>query len=159
MEDLKMKEDRRIKDVLVNANKYDDVINLVNHIINDTSPNYPVKLFRAHHGRYLMSLDGASVRTEAIMLLDILKADDSVLKTVCEAQLDDLKRYVRDTCHMILYNYANQISHRKQPSIKETTAIRTWNVLTNLFDQSDLWNEDDKEGYYIPDGWHKLKNE
>lgn len=153
-----MKYDRSIQEVMTEAGKYEDVINSLEKLAADKDINYPVMPFMKD-GKFCNNLDANSVRTEATILIQIVKDKSSTLKTVYEAGLDDLRTYAHDRVWMVKYNIGNTLSHRQQVEDKVLTAVRTWSIISNLFEQADLWEEDDKDGYYIPIGWYKHEGE
>lgn len=144
---------KNIKNVLEEANRYEDVISIINHIIKDYNAlSYPVNPF-IYKGSIKNSVDGKMVRKEASNILKSIEENEYDLKS------DDflnLHRYVKSHANDLLHNFAVSISHRVDPII-DIDIIRSWMILDNLIDNLDIINNyDNDHRWYIPKGWMKI---
>lgn len=140
---------KTIKSILMEANRYDDVMSIIRDIIVDNQRSYPVNAF-VKNNEIKWHVDGAHVRSEAHRLLYLICEDK------CIGSDDDfvnLSSYVESRTDMFLHNYAISISHRNEPDV-DMEYTRCWEILDNLL---RCWNiKDDEFEWDIPDGWKKI---
>lgn len=136
----------KIKDILMEANRYEDIKNILLNIICDNRrASHPVNAFIDDHGVTQWRVDANSVREEATHLLsDIEDGTQSGMKR-------NLMEYVSTHSNMLLHNYAVHVSHKKEPEEDAMDEIRNWLILDNLL---MCWSDDDWD---IPDGWKKIE--
>lgn len=141
-----------IKDILKEANRYEDIRNILNNIIEtlDDDMTYPVD---AHidDREIKWKVDGQLLIKEASNLLYLIDTEN----INCNNSSDDflnLLQYVRTKGDRLLHNYAIDISHRSTPCT-DMNEIRKWKILENLIHNigGELW--------IIPDGWKKNLND
>lgn len=140
-----------VKNKLIESNKYDDIVEILNNIINDKISSYPVDPY-IDDGDTKWRVDGDKVRTEAVKLLYTINNN-----TISEYSFDDfneLHQYVQTQTDMKLHNYAINISHNIEP-LEDMNIIRSWLILDNLIiNMADQCTFE----WYIPDGWKNNNN-
>lgn len=135
----------KIKDILKEANRYEDIKSILEKIISDDRrASHPVNAFVDEHGNTQWRVDAGLVREEAAELLSNIENDTkSGIKS-------NLVEYTMTHSNMLLHNYAVHVSHRKEPKEDAMDEIRNWLILENLL---MCWSDDDWD---IPDGWKKI---
>lgn len=143
----------KIKEALKEANRYDEVINILNEIIskNDHSSR-AVKLFIDKEGKPSYHVDGKLVVQEAVDLLQLIDEETFTEDENLFNKFSNLWKYVNFQSDMLLHNYSVSISHRKKPET-DMEIIRVWEILENLI---ICFNIDDKASWKIPEGWRKV---
>ena len=140
-----------IKSILKEANRYDDVVEILKTII--VSPNinhYAVALYYDKDGTVRNDVDAGSVKLEAaIVLLCIEGILDYEQQDII--YLSALPVYLDDMTNTLLHNYAVSLTHKEEPNIGIDT-IRCFSIITNLV---DCIGGGFMENYTIPDGWKK----
>lgn len=144
---------RTIKEILIDANRYEDIVNILKDIskMDDNSYSYPVRVFIDSDGETKWRVDGKSVNEQSSKLLKLIEDGSDGISN------DDftyLSEYVRSHTDMLLHNYAITITHRRDPEDMET--IRPWVILDNLISCWNLGLNDDDSAWDIPIGWKKL---
>lgn len=141
------------KQILQNANKYEDVTKILTDISKDTEYDYPVDAYVTDEGKTKWRVDGKTVQTEAARLLAIIK-NPSI--TADPYDFINLRVYATSISNMYLHNYAVHISHRTTP-LEDMDNIRSWEVLENLIYhiQNKQLNPDDHSSWEILKGWHR----
>lgn len=142
-----------IKNTLIEANRYEDIINILNNIIKSTpDASIPVNAFVAEDGKTKWEVDGKIVVEEAKILLQLISGED----TSGIIDFKHLDQFVRTKTYTFLHNYAVAISHRKESNI-DIDVIRSWEILDNLI----INFEDIKKGdeWHVPDGWKKIESD
>lgn len=139
-----------IKKILEDANRYDDVKNILNNIIKDNQYSYPVNAFGDDYGRIKYRVDGNAVRKEASILLQLID-EEKEINEKSRDNISNLFRYVRSQYDMLLHNYAVYISYKKDPDV-DIDIIRSWGILDSLISCFDYVDDN----WYIPNGWRKV---
>lgn len=140
-----------IKDILKEANRYDDVMGIIESIIlNTESRSYPVDAYINDEGETRWRVDGDLIKYEAVKLLKTI-SEGSEHETIGKDFMN-LEQYVLSHSNMLLHNYAVSISHRKEPET-DIDVIRVWEILDNLLIN---WSGDGIDDWYIPNGWKKI---
>lgn len=143
---------KTIKSILMEANRYRDVLDIILRIINSTQISYPVHAFAGKDGQVKHYVNGDSVREEARNLYNIIYKDG------CAGTNDDftnLSEYVKSHSDDLLHNYAVAVSHRIESDINMED-VRSWEILDNLLMCWNIGGEDDEDEWYIPDGWKRI---
>lgn len=137
-----------IKQILENANRFEDVSDAINHIIftiDDRS--YPVNPI-IRDNSITNRVDGKSIKEEATEFLKLINnPSDSIEDTI--EKYENLLAYVESESDMMLHNYAISISHKREPH-DDMELIRVLLIIKSL-----IWwlNNDGDYEFDIPDGW------
>lgn len=139
-----------IKDVLKEAERYDEILNIIVNIASGDESSFPVNAYKSGENTK-WRVDGALVRKEAIELLQLIFKNEPNTDVENDDRFFNLLQYVETESDTLLHNYAVSISHRREPYI-DMEIVRCWNILVNL-----LYN------YYentwdIPTGWKRIKD-
>lgn len=137
-----------IKDILKEAGRYEDILNILNNIINADNEcgSYPVSAY-VMEGKISFGVDAKLVKKEATELLKyIVDGEDGAIIESC-VSVYNLYNYVQSESNIQLHNYAVHLSHNVAPQVSMDT-IRNWEILDNLI--ACLGSEDQ---WHIPDGW------
>lgn len=143
-----------IKETLLEAGKYDDVVNILTHIAINTSDDLqPIDAFVGDDGKAVTHVSGIEVIHQALELLQLIK--DGLKFEYFESpemaeKFETLQHFVESNTDMMLHNYAVNISHKAKPNI-EMDQIRSWLILDNLLLNFGI--EDEEHEWYIPEGW------
>ena len=106
----------------------------------------PVHPFVNENGECQTHIPWEKAKDEADYLLKSLYSN-----TINTEEYTYLERYVGDYLDMQLHNYANEISHRREPDPQNMEMIRMLSIIWDL-----LMNGDDPDwGERIPKGWCK----
>ena len=147
---------KTIKEILKEANRYEDVIELLDSIITDNTlkKQFPaVSMFVTDNGEIAHNISGEKVVMQAALLKNLIEKDSISIDT---NELNFLFKYTDDILNSALHNYAVSISHRDDPELTGNTIerIRILEILNNLLVNhfQPIYNESD---WYIPNGWKK----
>ena len=140
-----------IKSILKEANRYDEVVDILKTIIVSPNTNhYAVALYYDKDGTVRNDVDAGSVKLEAAILLlcieDIIDYEHQ--------DLTYLSVYFSDMTNTLLHNYSVSLTHKEEPNTSIDT-IRCFSIITNLV---DCINGGFMENWTIPDGWKKEYN-
>ena len=136
-----------IKNILIEANKYNEVKEILNNIVNLSNNSYPVSPFVDEDGITKWNVDGTIIKNQAIELLNII---DNNLGFI-NKDFYYLWNYIHSQSDIKLHNYAVALSHRHEP-YDDMDDIRTWEILDNLIYCFSL-DEEDTLNWSIPEGW------
>lgn len=139
---------RGIKHALIEANRYNDVIELLSKISGLDDGSYPVGLFIDDEGIAKCSISGSSISEEATRLLHIIGGTD--FDYIINGFVN-LGKYVESETNILLHNYAVAISHGRTPDTGMDT-IRVWLVLDNLLACMDI----NDINWSVPKTWAKV---
>lgn len=135
---------------LKKANRYEEVIAIINNIINDTISSYPLHMpYVDATCMTVWRVDGETVRMQAKILLELINSDSDGNTS---DDFTELGAYVHSTCDILLHNYAVAISHKNAPEI-DMDDIRPWEILDNLI---LCWGNNHDAPWTIPNGWCKI---
>ena len=146
-----------IKDILKEANRYEDVMGVLFGVIKQEEFDYPVDPF-IDGSQTKWRVEGSCVRNEAIRLLYVINNFSLPLDGGC-GTFDNLYQFVKTRSDMMLHNYSIGVAHRVNEPKEDMEVIRTWLILENLLCCLYIdYEKDDEEsgGWYIPDGWKKV---
>lgn len=136
-----------IKDTLVSAGRYDDVMKLLEKAKNVSGPNCPVMCHNDGTGRVCYDVYPKDVKTGAEAVIDLINSNISSFPF--SKNLDSLYWYIRSAAQYAMVNYAVSISHGKVPNDVPVENIRIHLILQNLIEANDV----DDTDWYIPEGW------
>lgn len=150
-----MNKNNNFKNVLKEANRYDEVINILNKIIKDNKKagSVPVAVFIGENGKAKCDVDGRLVAKEAKNLLVLIDQEVQIKDNKIFDLFSNLHKYVNSHTDDLLHNYAISISHTSS-SIISMESIRPWLILDNLID--NLVIIEDISSWHIPEGWRKI---
>lgn len=137
-----------IKEKMIEAGRYEEIISIVNDFINDKQSTYPVYPF-IYNGTTIWRVDGSNVNKEAICYLDLITKDE-ITNVPSFEDFRSFYHLALTRLDDMLHNYANSISHRVDPTNNMET-IRCLHIIVSsincLFDFND---------WIIPDGWKEM---
>lgn len=148
-----------IKETLIEAGRYEEIKKILKNIIfNIKDIQLPVNPFAGDGGKIQYYVKGCFVKEEAAKLFIVLTEKEEI---EMQCSLDNLFKYVHSYACILMHNYANMISHRKNPELDVSMEdIRCWEILDNFLACyiAGLLESEDEDGKYewsIPDGWKK----
>lgn len=147
-----------ISDMLRHADRYDDIIHVLNNIMIRPQDDFPVHQYFSG-GIVHETVPASKVLIEASKLEIALKHNIFIIDT-----LDNLGRVVKYRSDILLHNYAVCISHRTKMDDGKAGCkmehIRTLLLLNHLIHYFDNITKDNIENlcdFYIPNGWESNK--
>lgn len=150
----------KIEYTLKEANRYDDVIEILDNIITTTNrmTTCPVNPY-SRDGFISYKVNGKDVSEEAEKFLQLIKGDTT--EGLNEKSFMNLGLYIKTNSDIQLHNFAVLASHRilrpDSEVVTELDTIRKWEILDNMLDNFKLYNFLDD--YKIPDGWRKMESD
>lgn len=138
-----------IQKTLKKANRYDDVVKILNKIANDNAPKYETEPYADEDGNIRLETDGWLVRQGAQTVLDIITTGN-VPETIYPIR--HVSQYVKKQANVYLRNYAIQASYGREP-ITDMNGIRAWLILNSLI--CHVMQKTETSGWEIPDEWKK----
>lgn len=156
-----------IINALKEAGRYEEVTAILKDIIMSNAADYPVDLFIDKNGEPKTRISGSSLRLEASRLLNIINGEE-VIKPgdITIHDIENLHNYVKTETEIWLHNYANLISHRRNPtdddSMVSMDEIRNWQILNNLIYCLDIEDDEDYDvntSWKVSKGWWKLEED
>lgn len=151
-----------IKNILKNANRYEDTLKILDTIAAMNGTSYPVEAFVDEDNITRWRIDGKDLRKEAKLCKQIVMSDTT---TDTNYSLSNIFQYVHSYTNMLLHNYANSLAHRNIPNDNLNT-IRAWLVVGSVIDHCDtnyktMYDNcnDSLSNDLIPNGWKKLDND
>lgn len=136
-----------IKDTLVNAGRYDDVMELLEKAKHASEPNCPVICHNDGTGHVCYDVYPKDVKAGAEAVIALINAN--VPNFPFSDNLDALYWYIRTMAQHAMINYAVGVSHRQVPDDVLADNIRIYLILKNLIEANDV----DDTDWNIPDGW------
>lgn len=146
---------KTIKETLVEAGRYEQIVEILKKTIMTKQGNFPVGCYADEDGRVKRDVRGIDVRIEASQFMIAIE-DNTIMDMIAE-DFPNLDKYVHSTSDMLLHNYAVGIAHRKNHDENDAEKMRLWCILANLIDCMNI-RDDDTEGWYVPDGWKAVTN-
>lgn len=136
-----------IKAILEEANRYDDVVEILKTTIASVRRNPAVGLYFDKDGNVRNDVDAKSIKLEVSILLLCIEG----VLDYTQHDFTSLSVYITDMTDTLLHNYANSLTHKEEPNTGIDT-IRCFSIITNLVDciQAGIM-----ENWTIPDGWKK----
>lgn len=144
-----------IKETLIEANRYEEVVNILESIIKDDQASYPLfGAFINQAGETRWRVEGEATRNEAKVILQLIN-DEIKYEKLENKNVENIHKFVNGTVEIRLYNYANEISHRKEPDENDIEIIRQYQVLLTVIEyfHFDFINDPDFGEFEIPKGW------
>lgn len=142
-----------VRSVIEEANRLDEIVDILEKIIADNRSSYPVKAFVDQHGITRWRVDGEDVRKEAAVLLGIIKGEGNI---ETDEKFLNLLEYVTTHSDMLLHNYAIGITHRREPDV-DMEECRRYLIIENMIECWHINLIGNPITYTIPDGWKKVK--
>ena len=141
----------KVKKALIEANRLDDVQEVLKKITYTSDGNFPVYLFIDYDNTAKYRVDGDKVRSQAIALSKQIEAD-------CVVPTSDfihLYQLIESRTRMNMHNYANSALHRKESDV-DLDSVRTLVIIKSIIDSMGIC--DDKEmPWDVPAGWAKVE--
>lgn len=136
-----------IKSILKEANRYDEVVEILKYTLSSVRRNPAVGLYFDKDGNVRNDVDAKSIKLEVSILLLCIEG----VLDYTQHDFTSLSVYITDMTDTLLHNYANSLTHKEEPNTGIDT-IRCFNIITNLVDciQAGIM-----ENWTIPDGWKK----
>lgn len=117
-----------IKEKLQESGRYEQILEIIANICCIEDVDTPVRLHYDREGKVVNRVQMKDVRDGIKLWYQLLKKQiDEPIDS--GERLDAFEAYVETNNDMMLHNYANEISHRKTPSIDMERDIRPWLVL------------------------------
>lgn len=143
-----------IKEALIKANRYDDVMKILNYFMNIQILNdgqYPIApvIIQNKNGKNetLLRVKGYDLKIQAFAVKVLIENAKCIAEIMnYDRDLNMLNIYVSSRIDTDLHNYANEIVHDRKPADAELDKIRAWMVLKDIINYI-MYLED-----YIEDG-------
>lgn len=140
------------KKILKDANRYDDICNILKEIANIKDYDLPVRAFVSRKGGWENRIIVSNLKSESKLLLEILSQDLDSDFDMCIDDYENLYEFVNTYADDLLHNYAVSLSHKKDPEYN-IEKVRPWLILSNLLICLTVTTKE--EPWSIPDGWKK----
>lgn len=137
-----------IRKFLEEINRYDDIKEILNTIINDYQYRYLINTFFVEDAKW--QVYGEDVRKEASKLLHLFD-DNLEYNDDREKDYLNLRQYISTKVCSLLYNFALSISYGDIPTVN-IKDIRSWQILNYI-----LYNLNDVSSWTIPNCWKAEK--
>lgn len=124
-----------VKRVFEEANRYEEVVNLLTKISELNHMSYAIRPVIDGEGNVTRSLSGGCISREAKRLLELIVQGATLRSIVSESDADgfeNLRKYISNETDVLLHNYAIHLSHGCNPTMDIDT-IRVWLILNNFF--------------------------
>lgn len=144
-----MRAKENLKNILVNANRYEDVMAILYGMMDLTGSEVPVRAYAGKRDKIAYNVPVQKVKEEAQALIYLL--DGNMVYDIGLDDVENLWRYVNSVTDILLHNYAVSVSHQSQP--EDMDGIRGWLVLDNLISCLDH-----NESWSVPNGWIGLRH-
>lgn len=150
----------KIKDVLIEAGRYEDVKEILNETIEKCTidASFPVTIARHFNedGSLRHYVKSIKVKEEIINLLDLIEGNRS---DFVYGDFENVYCYIKSEADRDLHNFGIAATHRN-PQRGDLEHMRCLLIIENLIDQFNIdLDEGGNETYYIPEGWKKeIKN-
>lgn len=141
-----------MKNTLIEAGRYDQIISILRKIVFTTNDYFAVD-YHLYKGESSFLVSGADVRVEAGQLIESI--DDHTVDRMKTEDFENLHQYIDSRLNILLRSYALQLSHRKTPDEESMETIRQWSILNHLLVCLSI-NKDETYRWHIPEGWENL---
>lgn len=137
-------------EALKEGHRYEDVQKILTDIINKKDDGtYPVNAF-VKDNETLWRVDCTKVKEQAKKLQSIISQEK--IFVLEEDEFVDLLQYVNTHVDILLHNYANAISHRREPYV-DMEEVRSYSVLWITINNLHLMYYGEEPDFSIPKGW------
>lgn len=134
-----------IKQILKDANRYKDVMEVLYSLHSSSKSDYPVEAYDAQ-GYISFRVNGQAVNDGAFKVIQCIESNAESLSFTDD--LDPLYQYIKTSANTILHNYAISVTHRIEP-IEDIDKARIYLIIQNIIDCGKF----DDIPWSIPDGW------
>lgn len=140
-----------IKKILKDANRYDDIINVLNSIASLKGGDIPVSPhINIKGGNLICHVNALYVSKEAPKLIKLIN-NEVMEENLCNLyEFVNLHYYVDSKTKDIIYDNALALSYGNNPK-DNMNVIKIWFILSNLIININNYNN-----WSIPDGWKNL---
>ena len=141
----------KFKQQIVEAGRYDEILNIIQTLVKKNHRSYPVNPFINKYHQTLWRVDGRSVFNESKIYVDFISSDE------CETlphkdEIENFLLVIHTELEMRLHNYANSISHRTVPTV-DMEQVRCLQIIQSSIDCLEFSDYE----WTIPVGWKKLE--
>lgn len=142
-----------IKEELINAGRYDQVIDILTKIsTDDETSDFPLSNPIVADGNITYWISAFYVKKEARKVIECIK--DNNFQNKSKEHFDNVYTFINDTLECKLHNYAVSASHRKPDGEEVLEDIRGWLVLENMLICLNPFGEDETP-WKVPEGWKR----
>ena len=142
---------KSLKEIIKAANRYEEVLEVLNSIISDTREYYPVCYTHiVENGSLCNFLKGDLLRDEVELLHQLIEVGSA-------GKTSDKFRYARayfnNELETKLHNFGINFTHSTELDYKALEEIRVFAIIDNML---SCWDFPDNCDWSIPDGWRKI---